>query len=113
MTLQESVSDRAKWLDSIKPEWYKLVPLEDGKVDMRGKTSCCVGCVLDYVFMKEGNIKEYSGFSAAVHSYPDEIYVGTGVFADNNALPFWKQEIAARLAVFTPSVETRELMRVE
>lgn len=111
MTLQESVNDRAKWLDSVKPGWHKLVPLEDGKIDMSGLCLNCAGCILDHVFEAENKANSivYSGgYSFARDRYEVEtapLDWTMNPFASPEALPFWKQEISARLAVWTHKVE--------
>ncbi len=103
MTLQDSVRISAEKLDTIKPKWYTLVPLEDGKINMMGTTLTCTGCILDHVFKEEAMAAGVvSGYLYARTSI-DLIY-GTqrAPFAADEALPFWKQEIAARLAIWTP-----------
>lgn len=103
MTLEENVADRAKnFLDVVKPDWFRLVPLTPGAVEMLG----CAPCLLDHVFKDEA--KGYQAFANpgyywADQRYPGEIYNMAGAFSDESALPFWRNEIASRLAAWSPS----------
>ena len=96
MTLREAVADRASWLDTIKPEWFRLVPLQKDKLIMD-----CTPCVADYVFKDEAKAGGHScGYTWVDEAYSD--FHCCGAFYNNDAAPMWREEISARLAVWTP-----------
>ena len=100
MNMQQEVASRALWMDGVKPRWERLVPLTEGAVDV---SSFCAPCVLAYVYSEEAGVErgEYGGFSWAFDNYGKE--VSSRAFRSREALPYWREEIAARLARGTPS----------
>lgn len=98
MTLREAVADRARWLDTIKPNWEKLVPLEDGKVDM-----FCCPCLADWVFAAGVPAQGFQMLHALGYwEWRDQAGHCGGAFAFQEAWPMWREEICTRLAKFTP-----------
>lgn len=107
MTLREAVADRACWLDTIKPGWERLVPLQEGELDMGGQVVGCAPCIADHVFAQEATGVE-SGF-VFMWKLPEYQQTLTDeniqAFYSEAAATLWREEISARLAVWTPDPE--------
>lgn len=103
--LKQKVANRARWLDGIKPGWEKLVPLEEGKLDM---WSGCAPCVADYIFAEEAcSIKHMAGFRWVRDALLDGISPQEFCGGGDDLVSMWREEISARLARWTPSDVSR------
>ena len=97
MTLRDTVANRAKRLDRVKPDWYQRVPLEDGAVDML----LCKQCILGHVFRdKIDTLRGGFGWATAHFAWAE---YNDGAFTQSASLPMWREEISARLAQWTPA----------
>lgn len=99
MDLRENVAHWAQCFDEIKPRWEKLVPMEKDKLDMR---SACAPCLADYVFAEEaGGLGLLLGWQFWLETYSGRKPLSAAL-SSPEAIPFWREEISARLAKWTP-----------
>ena len=105
MNLEQQVASRARWLDGVKPGWEQLVPLTNNAVSMLGG---CAPCILDFVFTDEVGNSSHGGWQWARSEYT-EVGDCEGAFLYEDALPFWNEEISARLACWAPSDVAHEV----
>ncbi len=95
-TLAEHVHSAAHQLDDLRPQWAGLVSLNALEMDAPDK------CILGQVFALDAEAANYpNGWGWADHQSTDDdiraIPTQGAEYISDEALPFWKTEIALRV----------------